>query len=132
MAAFVFKVFTLTIRTISKPLAGRVQQMVLNHPRLQKPVIRLAQVMAPQCSALTGNRLHFYAKGAVRQGCQAEPHNPVHGQWLHRAEVAINRGAEGKTGKVFVADISEEKAMELAGKFVSESFVWAVSPAPRS
>ena len=44
----------------------------------------------------------------------------------------MNRGAEGKTGKVFVADISEEKAMELAGKFVSESFVWAVCPTSMS
>jgi hypothetical protein len=45
MAAFVFKVLTLTIKTISKPLAGRVQQFVLNHPRLRQPVINLAQVL---------------------------------------------------------------------------------------
>lgn len=62
MAAFLFKVFTLTIRTISKPLAGRVQQMVLNHPRLQKPVIRLAQViMAPLCAASAGSYIIFGA-----------------------------------------------------------------------
>ena len=47
-------------------------------------------------------------------------------QYLHRADVAITRGSEGKTGKVFVGDISEERAVELASKFVSESFVFAV------
>lgn len=44
MAAFIFKVFTLTIRTVSKPLAARVQNYVLQHPKLRKPVIELAQV----------------------------------------------------------------------------------------
>mmetsp|Transcript_2069 Transcript_2069/g.6124 ORF Transcript_2069/g.6124 Transcript_2069/m.6124 type:complete len:174 (-) Transcript_2069:3645-4166(-) len=47
-------------------------------------------------------------------------------QYLHRAEVAINRGAEGKTGRYFVANISEERALELASKFVSESFLFSV------
>ena len=47
-------------------------------------------------------------------------------QSLHRADVAINRGAEGKTGKVFVGDISEEHALQLASKFVSETFLFAV------
>lgn len=40
--------------------------------------------------------------------------------------MAVDRGAEGKSGKVFVANISEEKAMELAGRVVSEGFVWTV------
>ena len=48
-------------------------------------------------------------------------------QYLHRADVAITRGAEGKSGRVFVGDISEEHAVELASKFVSESFIFAVS-----
>lgn len=47
-------------------------------------------------------------------------------QYLHRAEVAINRGAEGKVGKVFVGDITEERAVELASKFVSEGFLFMV------
>ena len=48
-------------------------------------------------------------------------------QVLHRLEVRVNRGAEGKTGKVFVGNLSEENALELAGKVISESFVWLVS-----
>ncbi len=44
MAAFVFKVFTLTIRTIAKPLSKRVEAYVLDHPTLRKPVVNLAQV----------------------------------------------------------------------------------------
>lgn len=47
-------------------------------------------------------------------------------QYLHRMEVAINRGAEGKTGRYFVPDISEDRAVELASKFVSESFLFSV------
>ncbi|CAL8471913.1 g11455 [Coccomyxa elongata] len=90
MAAFLFKVFTLTIRTVSKPLAARVQSYVLQHPTLRKPVIDLAQA-------------------------------------LHRLEVRVNRGAEGKSGKVFVGSLSEDKAMDLAGKFISEAFVWGVA-----
>lgn len=49
-------------------------------------------------------------------------------QMLHRLEVRVNRGAEGKSGKVFVGDLSEENALELAGKVISESFLWLVSP----
>ena len=48
-------------------------------------------------------------------------------QYLHRVEVAINRGAEGKTGRYFVPNISEERAVELASRFVSESFLFSVS-----
>lgn len=40
--------------------------------------------------------------------------------------MAINRGAEGKTGRYFVADISEEKALALSSKFVSETFLFSV------
>ena len=50
-------------------------------------------------------------------------------QYLHRADVAITRGAEGKSSRVFVGDISEEHAVELASKFVSESFIFAVRSA---
>src|SRR5689334_8270369 len=48
-------------------------------------------------------------------------------QYLHRMEVAINRGAEGKTGRYFVPNISEERAVELASRFISESFLFSVS-----
>ncbi len=51
---------------------------------------------------------------------------PAAAQYLHRIEVAINRGAEGKTGRYFVADISEEKALALSSKFVSETFLFSV------
>jgi hypothetical protein len=42
-------------------------------------------------------------------------------------EVTINRGAEGRTGRAFVGDITEEKAVQLASKVVSEGFVYTVS-----
>ncbi|CAK0783163.1 hypothetical protein CVIRNUC_006362 [Coccomyxa viridis] len=87
MAAFLFKVFTLTIRTIAKPLSRRVEAYVLDHPTLRQPVVNLAQT-------------------------------------LHRFEVRVNRGAEGKSAKVFVGQLSEENALELAGKVISESFLW--------
>ena len=48
-------------------------------------------------------------------------------QTLHRFEVRVNRGAEGKSAKVFVGQLSEENALELAGKVISESFLWLVS-----
>ena len=44
MAAFLFKVFTLTIRTVAKPLSKRVEAYVLEHPKLRRPVVDLAQV----------------------------------------------------------------------------------------
>ena len=49
---------------------------------------------------------------------------PFSSQRLHRLEVAIARGAEGKSGHAFVGDLTEEKAVELAGKVASEGFVW--------
>mmetsp|Transcript_23473 Transcript_23473/g.51528 ORF Transcript_23473/g.51528 Transcript_23473/m.51528 type:complete len:185 (+) Transcript_23473:144-698(+) len=47
-------------------------------------------------------------------------------QVVHRIEVWITRGAEGKTGKVFIADMTEEKSLELASKLASETFVFGV------
>ena len=44
MAAFLFKVFTLTLRTAAKPLANRFQAFVLSHPTLRPRVVKLAQV----------------------------------------------------------------------------------------
>ena len=44
-------------------------------------------------------------------------------------EVGINRGVEGKTSRAFVGDMSEEKALQLASKVVSEGFLYTVCPA---
>ena len=38
----------------------------------------------------------------------------------------ITRGAEGRTGRAFVGDMSEEKAVQLASKVASEGFVYSV------
>jgi hypothetical protein len=55
------------------------------------------------------------------------PLRPARLQWLHRMDVRVTRGAEGKGGRVFVGDMSEEKALQLASKVVSEGFVYGVS-----
>ena len=49
MAALLFKVFTLTIRTAAKPLAGRFQSYVIDHPTLRPAVVSLAQVGVRLC-----------------------------------------------------------------------------------
>ncbi|KAL3141945.1 hypothetical protein ABBQ32_004595 [Trebouxia sp. C0010 RCD-2024] len=89
MAALVFKIFTLSIKTAAKPLAGRFQSWVLQHPTLRPAVVKLAQ------------------------------------KW-HKIEVGISRSAEGKIGKFFVGDMSDEHALQLASKVVSEGFVFGV------
>ena len=48
-------------------------------------------------------------------------------QWMHRTEVYITRGAEGRTGKYIVGNMSEDRALELSAKVVSEAFVFSVS-----
>lgn len=48
-------------------------------------------------------------------------------QRLHRIEVWITRSADGKTGKAFVGDMTEDKSIEMASKLVSEGFVFTVS-----
>ncbi|CAD7699283.1 unnamed protein product [Ostreobium quekettii] len=52
-------------------------------------------------------------------------------QMIHRVEVRMSRGAEGKNGKAFIGDMTEEKAMELASRLVSEGFVFTVCWAVR-
>ena len=47
--AFVFKVFTLTVRTAAKPLAGRFEQYVLTHPHLRPRIVGIAQA-SPLCA----------------------------------------------------------------------------------
>ena len=57
----------------------------------------------------------------------SHPHHPTHyTQYLHRLDVRITRGAEGKTGRAFVGDMSEERAIQLASKVASEFFVYGV------
>lgn len=51
-------------------------------------------------------------------------------QGIHALDFAMTRFAEGKpigTSKRFVAALDDERAMDLAGKFVSEGFVLAAS-----
>ena len=48
-------------------------------------------------------------------------------QRIHRMEVTISRRAEGKEGRAFIGDMTEEKSVELASKIASESFIFAVS-----
>ena len=48
-------------------------------------------------------------------------------QLLHRMDVWLTRGAEGKEGnKYFVGKLKDEDAMKLASKFASEGFIYAV------
>lgn len=90
MATLLFKVGSLTLKTLSKPLAAKFEGYVMQHPVLRNRVINLAQR-------------------------------------LHRMEVGINRGAEGKTSRAFVGDMSEEKALQLASKVVSEGFLYTIA-----
>lgn len=89
MAAVLFKVALLTLKTAAKPLAKQFEKLVMSHPVMRKQVIGVAQR-------------------------------------LHRLDVGINRGAEGKGGRVFVADMTEDKAVELASKVVSEGFLYGM------
>ena len=41
--------------------------------------------------------------------------------------MGITRAAEGKTGRSFVGDMTEEKSLEMASKLASEGFVFGVS-----
>ena len=127
MAAFVFKVFTLSLKTVAKPLAGRFQTYVLNHPTFRGQVIELAQVR--------GREGEERAVHAGTHTCQQLPstfttHSPpshLITQRLHRMQVAVDRGATEKAGRAFVPPLTEEKAVELAGKVASEGFVWATA-----
>lgn len=52
-------------------------------------------------------------------------------QRVHGFEVMITRKAEGKTGKAFIGNMTEEKSVELASKIASESFLFVVSRSDR-
>ena len=49
-------------------------------------------------------------------------------QYIHRMDVSITRRSEGKVGRTFVGDMSEDRAVQLASKVVSEGFLYGVSP----
>lgn len=44
----------------------------------------------------------------------------------HRIEVSITRKAEGREGKAFIGNMTEEKSVELASKIASEGFIFMV------
>jgi hypothetical protein len=46
---------------------------------------------------------------------------------MHRWEVGVSRRAEGKQGRAFIGDMTEEKSVELASKLASEGFIFVVS-----
>ncbi|KAL6777729.1 hypothetical protein ACKKBG_A15410 [Auxenochlorella protothecoides x Auxenochlorella symbiontica] len=90
MATLVFKLFSLTLKTVSKPLANRLNGALLTHPVVRQRLVKVANFM-------------------------------------HRVEVRITRGAEGRTGKAFIADMDEEHAMEVISKFITETFLYSTA-----
>uniref|UniRef100_A0A7S0YP67 OPA3-like protein n=1 Tax=Polytomella parva TaxID=51329 RepID=A0A7S0YP67_9CHLO len=87
--ALVFKVGTLVLKTLAKPIGASFQGWAMQHPLARSYIINTAQL-------------------------------------LHKAEIFITRGAEGKTGKAFVGNMSDEKSLELASKVASEGFVFSL------
>ena len=134
MAAFLLKVFTLTLRTAAKPLAQRFQAFVLTHPTLRPRVTKLAQARSQTqtlraLSKQPENELRFTADTLGHAKCDViccASLDLSREQVVHRFETRVTRSAEGKTGKVFVGDLSDENALDLAGKLVSEAFLYTV------
>ena len=122
----------LTLKTAAKPLAKQFEVQVMSHPVARKKVIDLAQVcagMVPwhQPAACSASRILPSSLPAACLPLLTAPLPPPPPlQWLHALEVGINRGAEGKSGKVFVASMTEDKAVELASKVASEGFLYGV------
>lgn len=91
MAALLFKVGALALKTLAKPLGSRFEKWAMTHPVARQQIINASQVM-------------------------------------HRWEVYITRGAEGRASRAFVGAMTEEKSLELASKLASEGFVFTVRP----
>lgn len=89
MATFMFKLGTLALKTLAKPLADRFKGYVMTHPKGRQAALSLAQR-------------------------------------LHRVEVTVARRADGKEGRAFIGEMTEERGVELASKLASEGFVFAV------
>jgi len=78
--------------------------------------------------AFAGRSFHPPAPGPDKLQTAPLPLPRPRLQFIHRLDVGINRGAEGKSGKAFVAEMTEDKAMALASKVVSEGFIYMVGP----
>jgi hypothetical protein len=89
MATFMFKLGTLALKTLAKPLADRFKGYVMTHPSGRQAALALAQR-------------------------------------LHRVEVTVARRADGREGRAFIGDMTEERGVELASKLASEGFVFCV------
>lgn len=89
MAQLAVKVFSMTVKTASKPLAYIFQDYALSHPVVRQRAIDGAQ-------------------------------------YLHRWNVRLTRASRGQEKKSEIALLKDEQALALAGKFLSESFIYAV------
>jgi len=87
--ALALKIGSLTLKTLAKPVASRLQTSLLGHPYTRAKFVDAAQAM-------------------------------------HKAGVWISRRAEGKDGKAFIGKMSDEKAVDLAAKIISEGFVYTI------
>lgn len=132
MATLVFKLFSLTLKTVSKPLANRLNGALLTHPVVRQRLVKVANVR----KCFLKGCAHSYSlhhQAATESGAVGVVHlsaiSPVDPleQFMHRVEVRITRGAEGRTGKAFIADMDEEHAMEVISKFITETFLYSVS-----
>lgn len=56
MATLVFKLFSLTLKTISKPIASRLNGVLLTHPVVRQRLVKVANVSV---SLLILTELHF-------------------------------------------------------------------------
>ena len=114
MAALLVKVGSVLLKQLAKPLSSQFQAYIMSHPVSRNHAINASQVsnMSPVNAWLA----------------LTMPSTPP-SQTLHQIEVWLTRSADGKTGKAFIGKMSEEKSIELASKFVSEGFVFAVGVA---
>lgn len=143
MAAILVKVGALALKTLAKPLSSRFQDFVMQHPVARDQAVKAAQARAGGCQAarhlahgqLLGTRAGACGRGRgmAPQCCctharTARTHGThgTHAQAVHRMEVWITRGAEGRTSRAFVGALSEEKALDLASKLAGEGFVFTV------
>jgi hypothetical protein len=66
MAALVFKVGALALKTLAKPLGDRFKNWVMMHPQYRQNVLRAAQVgkrlfTLPEVSCMSSDPQHAYA-----------------------------------------------------------------------
>lgn len=87
------------------------------------PLIKLAFLAVKQVAKPVASRLKSYAldhptyrRGMVRVG-----------RMLHANALQLDRVADGKTRLVKVVPLEEGKALERAGDFLAEGFIYAIS-----